>query len=167
MNRLLLKLPENQVWVCAYMPINIQDFEISTIPERRCETSSCAVVLSGFKTRGTRIIHDEYHFVIPFFEWQKLCVNCKKLLHSWYYEKLYHPIPNDRLPFELFDIEIEKEATIDYWQYISHMMHFSCSDEFRTEAHELLDVEVRGMLDDVTKRFRNKAKQLNFTSKGN
>src|SRR5690349_7896731 len=100
---LLLNLPHDDLWLCAYMPVNVpgkEDFETDTIPEsgENCETNTCQEVLEGFRNRGSRIIHDRFHFVIPFSEWHKLCSSCKKIVYIWYYQNLVQVKPEDKLP---------------------------------------------------------------------
>jgi hypothetical protein len=66
------------------------------------------------------------------------------------------------LPFELFDIEVEKEATIDLWDYLSSVMHFSREDGIRTKLQNTLETDVWGSLEDITKRYRQKKRELKF-----
>jgi hypothetical protein len=166
MSKLLCNLPKYEPWVCSFMPINTEDFDLDLFPTEvsNCKkTETCPEVLKGFIDRGTRIIHEGHHFIVPYLEWCKLCINCRRSVHGWYYEKLYHADPEDQLPFELFDIEVEKEATIDLWQYLSSVMHFSREDGIRTKLQKTLEVDVWGSLEDIAKRYKQKKRQLKFT----
>lgn len=68
------------------------------------------------------------------------------------------------MPFEIFEIEIEKEATFDLWKYLGEMLHYARSDADRDEIMEMLD-NVLSSLHDVAERFTKKSEEMNFTMK--
>lgn len=162
MKNLLLELPDKEKWVCAFLPINNEDFGISTMPIRGldCKTESCHETMNEFRNRSARIIHDENHFVVPYPEWMKLCQECKRAIWNWYYEELFRTPARNKLPFELFNIEIEKEAAFDLWEYLNYMRHYSQNEKFRKELAYVSELE--GYIHNLIKSFEDKRKELRF-----
>jgi hypothetical protein len=119
-------------------------------------------VFEKFGNRQPRLIQDEPHYSVPYQEWIKLCDGCKKSFHSWYYKELLHARRRDRMPFEIFEINIEREAILDLWKYLGEMLHYSQNDSDRDEIMEILE-RVLDMHKDVVRRFADKSKELNYT----
>jgi hypothetical protein len=68
------------------------------------------------------------------------------------------------MPFEIFELEIEKEATLDLWEYLGELLRYSIKDSDREEITEMLE-SVLDRLNEVGRRFAVKSEELNYTMK--
>jgi hypothetical protein len=169
MQKLLLSPPPTPTCISAYLPLYIEDveeFELEefTIPNmgKNCQSELCKEVFNRFRNRKTRIIHHFIYYVVPFAEWSRLCSNCKRSFYNWYYEDLLHASAKDKMPFEVFEIEIEKGATWDLLLYLDNIVHYSSNDADREDIIHMRR-NIFESCQDVGKRCGKKAVEMGFT----